>query len=318
MRGARRAEVALLALLYAVSGVLCLAGAAWPLSQDTPVTLGWALGCAGVVGAALIWAVGDRWATVVTHVGFAVISALVAVLAWRSATPVGIVGLGPALIALSLYAAYFFPLTTARIQVAALAALASAAAALAAPSGFTLPWVVVIVTTAVLFESQARLSRRLREAATTDPLTGVANRRAWEEESARILARAARAGETVTIALLDLDGFKDVNDTHGHAAGDALLRDLTASWSRHLRRSDLMGRYGGDEFVLTLPGTDHHGAQEIVERLAASHSAPWSVGMATSQGADSLNGMLARADAALYRNKKHRATPPPTTHRPRT
>ena len=310
MRGARRAEVVLLALLYAVSGVLCLFGAAWPLTSESPVALGWALGCTGVVGAAVIWAVGDRCATAVTHVGFAVISALVAVLAARSVTAVGIVGLGPALIALALYAAHFFALTTARLQVAALVALASTGAALAGPSGFTLPWVVVVVTTVVLFEAQARLSRRLREAATTDPLTGVANRRAWQQETTRVLSRAARTGEAVTIALLDLDGFKDVNDTHGHAAGDALLRDLTTRWTQQLRRSDLLGRYGGDEFVLTLPGTDQHGAQEILDRLAASHPAPWSVGTATTQGAEPLSAVLARADAALYRNKKLQVTPP--------
>jgi diguanylate cyclase (GGDEF)-like protein len=163
---------------------------------------------------------------------------------------------------------------------------------------------VVIVTAASLTEIQGRLAEQLRRAATTDPLTGLANRRAWEAEAGRVLSHSLRTGEPVTIAVLDLDHFKDVNDRAGHEAGDALLRDLTARWSAELRGADLLGRYGGDEFVLCLPGTDMHGAREILGRLAACHAFHWTAGTASAGRGDTLSTLISRADADLYAHKR--------------
>jgi diguanylate cyclase (GGDEF)-like protein len=163
---------------------------------------------------------------------------------------------------------------------------------------------VVVVTAGALTEIQGRLADQLRQVAATDPLTGLANRRAWEAEAARALAHGARTGEPVTVAILDLDGFKEVNDREGHSAGDALLRDVSAGWVQELREADLLGRYGGDEFVLCLPGTDAEGALEIVRRLRDSHGFSWSVGLSTAGDGDTLSSVLGRADADLYRNKR--------------
>jgi diguanylate cyclase (GGDEF)-like protein len=149
-----------------------------------------------------------------------------------------------------------------------------------------------------------RLARTLRTAATTDPLTGVANRRAWEEEAARHLSLAARTGEPLSFALLDLDDFKEVNDREGHGAGDTLLRDLAAAWTARLRQADLLGRYGGDEFVLCLPATDESGARMILQQLDTTHDFAWSVGVATVRPGDSLASVLARADTDLYLQKR--------------
>ncbi len=121
---------------------------------------------------------------------------------------------------------------------------------------------------------------------------------------ARHLARALRSGEPLSIALLDLDDFKKVNDRDGHGAGDALLRELTAGWSERLRHADLLGRYGGDEFVLCLPATDEQGAHELLDRLAESHEFRWSVGLATVVPSDTLSTALARADEDLYLRKR--------------
>jgi diguanylate cyclase (GGDEF)-like protein len=293
----------LLAALYLVSGALACLGAAWPMDADTPVTLLWALGLLGLLCGGAIAALGRALPPWGVPAAVVFMGVLIAVLTWRSVTAVGIVALGPALIALALYAAHVLPLPAARVHAAFLVVVASAGAAAAEPSGFALPWVSLVVTVVVLTEVQGRLARKLRTAADTDPLTGVANRRSWEAEAARHLARAQRTGEPLSFAILDLDDFKLVNDREGHGAGDDLLCELTRGWSRRLRRADLLGRYGGDEFVLCLPATDEQGAWELLAGLEETHEFPWTVGLATAKPGDTLSAVLARADQHLYLRK---------------
>jgi diguanylate cyclase (GGDEF)-like protein len=300
----RRTPAMVLAVLYAVCGALCVVTAIWPMHTETPVDLLWALGAVGIVGAGAIWVFRARLRNWAVHAAVGLASVLIAVLAWQSATAVGIVGLGPALIAVGLYAAHFFDLPAARLHAALLVVLATVGAVAAAPDRFALAWLAVVMSVVAFTEAQGRLARNLRTAAATDPLTGVANRRAWEAEAARHLALTGRTGEPLSFAILDLDDFKEVNDRDGHGAGDALLRDLTAGWSRRLRTADLLGRYGGDEFVLCLPGTDADGAWEILAQLDATHRFAWSVGVATARPGDTLATVLARADANLYVHKR--------------
>ena len=304
MHADRRTPVALLAVLYGFAGALCLAAAVWPPHPDSPVALLLAIAAVGLTGAAAFWVLGARTPWTAIHGAIGLADVLVGLLAWRSVTAVGIVGLGPVMIAIGLYAAYFFPLGVARLHVLVLVALATAGAIAAAPGGFAVPWVVLVLSTAALTETQGRLARSLRTAATTDPLTGVANRRAWEAEAGRSLAHALRTGEPVSFAILDLDQFKSVNDREGHGAGDALLCELTAGWARRLRSADLLGRYGGDEFVLCLPGTDEHGAWHVLHQLDETHDFPWSVGLASARKDDTLRSVLSRADAHLYQQKR--------------
>jgi diguanylate cyclase (GGDEF)-like protein len=305
----RRTPALLLATLYAVTGTLCLTTAIWPMHADTPVRLLWLLAAIGLVGAAAIWILRHRLRDWMVHGAVASAGLLIALLAWQSATRVGIVGLGPAVIAVGLYAAHFFDLTAARAHTGLLVVLTTAGAVAARPGDFAIPWAAVVVSVVAFTEVQGRLARNLRTAATTDPLTGVANRRAWEAEAARHLSRAMRTGEPLSFAILDLDDFKEVNDREGHGAGDALLKDLTAGWAARLRRADLLGRYGGDEFVLCLPATDGEGAREILEQLDDTHAFAWTVGTATAQRGDTLRAVLARADADLYvRKRSGRAT----------
>jgi diguanylate cyclase (GGDEF)-like protein len=304
MHADRRTPVVLLAVLYIVSGVLCLIAVTWPLHPDSPVPLLIATGIIALTCGTTFWVLGARTRWWAVHAAIAFGSVLIGLLAWRSATPVGVVGMGPALIGVGLYAAQFFPLAAARLHVLALVTLATAGAIAAAPRGFAVPWVTLVVGTIALTEAQGRLARNLRTAATTDPLTGVANRRAWEAEAARNLARAVRTGEPLSFAILDLDDFKAVNDREGHGAGDALLCQLADGWSRRLRRADLLGRYGGDEFVLCLPATDEEGARQILRQLEETHEFAWSVGLATARRDDTLSTVLARADASLYLQKR--------------
>lgn len=293
-----------ISLLYAVSAVLCVVGALVPMSPGTPVPLLWALAGVGAAGAAVLWLRRDRLGPPALHVAIALASAALGVLTWRSATAVGIVGLGPAMVAVGVFSAHFLSRRAARVHVAVLLTVTTAGAVAAAPSGFLLAWATAVVTVVVLTEAQARITGELRQAAGTDPLTGLANRRTWEAEANRSLAHALRTGEPLTVAVLDLDDFKRINDEQGHGAGDALLRTLAGRWSTELRLADSLGRYGGDEFVLCLPGTDAQRAAELLSRLRAGHPAAWSAGTATVRPEDSLSELLVRADADLYRDKR--------------
>ncbi len=305
MSGRLPPRVGLLALLHGSGGLLCALSALHPMSPRTPVGLLWALAAVGGVVAAALLLAGQRVTVAVGHVALALYSTLLAVLAACSATAVGVVGLGPVLIVVGLYAAHFLPLRAARAHAVWLVTAATAGAVVAVPSGFAMAWLVAVVNTLLLTEAHGRLSGRLRTDAATDPLTGLANRRAWQEEAERCLARAQRVGEPLTVALLDLDDFKLVNDRDGHSAGDRLLHEVAAHWQARLRASDLLGRHGGDEFVLCLPDTDLAGAEDLLARLDGAPIS-WSFGTATARPGDSLQSLLQRADAELYALKRRR------------
>lgn len=151
-----------------------------------------------------------------------------------------------------------------------------------------------------------RQSTRLQAAAGTDPLTGAANRRAWEEELSSGLARAARDGMPLSMALLDLDHFKGYNDRHGHQGGDRLLKESAAAWRGILRVTDVLARIGGDEFAVLLPGCALEMAATIADRLRASvpASAGCSVGVAVWDSQETALEFMARADRALYDAKE--------------
>jgi diguanylate cyclase (GGDEF)-like protein len=109
----------------------------------------------------------------------------------------------------------------------------------------------------------------------------------------------------VSIAVLDLDGFKALNDTHGHAAGDRCLKDCVAAWSAQLRPADLLARLGGDEFAILLPGCELADAQAVAARVrAATPGIGCSVGVAEWDGAESSQALHRRADRMLYAAKR--------------
>lgn len=153
----------------------------------------------------------------------------------------------------------------------------------------------------------------LQRAAETDSLTGLLNRGAFEVMLSRDLRRAHRAGSTLAVMLIDLDYFKQVNDTFGHAVGDRVLRRLSGSLSTHIRPSDVLARYGGEEFVILLRNSgadDAHGAAERIrsdvqalDDLPEGISLTASIGVAVSMPGESPDELLLRADEALYRSK---------------
>src|SRR5688500_15023888 len=121
---------------------------------------------------------------------------------------------------------------------------------------------VLLRQIASLREEVGALARQAR----TDPLTGLANRRGWNEQLGRELAQARRSGRPVAVALLDIDDFKGFNDSRGHQAGDRLLVAAAAAWQGQLREGDVLCRWGGDEFAALLPDCSDDAAQEIIAR----------------------------------------------------
>ena len=149
------------------------------------------------------------------------------------------------------------------------------------------------------------LYREVGRLARTDSLTGVPNRRAWDEELPRELARAARSGQPVCVALLDLDHFKAYNDRHGHQAGDRFLKEAAAAWQAVVRKTDMVTRYGGEEFAILLPDCDLEDAMEIADRLrTAQPEGTCSLGIAQWDGREDVTALVARADRALYAAKE--------------
>jgi diguanylate cyclase (GGDEF)-like protein len=141
----------------------------------------------------------------------------------------------------------------------------------------------------------------LYDAAQTDALTGLPNRRAWDSHLKRSLAEERQ----IAIAMLDFDHFKAFNDTHGHPAGDRLLKEAAAAWRDQLRTGDLLARVGGEEFALMLVDCELHAATDVVERLRASmpQGRTCSVGLAVRVDGEGAESIITRADRALYQAK---------------
>ncbi len=146
------------------------------------------------------------------------------------------------------------------------------------------------------------LTRRFAREARTDALTGLANRRAWDEELPVAVRRAERLGYALAVVLLDVDHFKAFNDGHGHPAGDVALREIAGGWRAEIREIDLVARIGGEEFGLVLPGCDGAAALETVARLRAGMPAGLtaSAGIAVWECPSTAEQLVADADRALY------------------
>ena len=155
-----------------------------------------------------------------------------------------------------------------------------------------------------------------RQKALTDPLTGLANRAGWSERLELEVARWKRYGGDLLLAVLDIDHFKRINDGYGHLAGDKVLKIIAGELSKRLRKTDFLARFGGEEFVLLVPGTPLEGGQQLLETLRAGvESCPFhfrgepvtitlSSGLTAFASGDSGEAAFARADQALYKAKR--------------
>jgi len=163
----------------------------------------------------------------------------------------------------------------------------------------------VRVADRVLSSSMERLQKRISEVeamATTDQLTRLLNRLACLQVLSTEIERANRYDRQLAVAILDIDHFKEYNDTHGHLAGDEVLRGCARAWDSALRGEDTIVRFGGEEFLVLLPDTPPDQAAEIVERLRTQMpmGQTCSAGLACWDYAESIDDLLKRADEALY------------------
>ena len=174
---------------------------------------------------------------------------------------------------------------------------------------------IVAGSLAFLLMHKERADEESSRLATTDPLTGVFNRRTFIELAEQELARSHRAGTPLSLMMFDLDHFKQVNDTYGHLTGDEVLVSFTRLIKDCVRRGDLIVRYGGEEFCVLLPGTPLSAATALAERIRATTASsaltakPFkvtvSIGLTayTGDATTALGDLLARSDEALYRAK---------------
>ncbi|MHB1186493.1 GGDEF domain-containing protein [Thiobacillus sp.] len=165
-------------------------------------------------------------------------------------------------------------------------------------------------TISFIMVASEKLRQDLEFISRHDDLTQCLNKKSAIEELKREIARSKRHGNKLTIMLIDLDKFKDINDTHGHLAGDMVLVDFADKGKKSLRETDRLTRFGGDEFVAILPDTDLEHAKLVATRFheAAKKSQPiaWSVSIGISEwlgNDDSLSALLTRGDKALYQSK---------------
>jgi diguanylate cyclase (GGDEF)-like protein len=159
-------------------------------------------------------------------------------------------------------------------------------------------------------------NKQLRELSSRDPLTGIRNARAFYEDSDLVARQALRSGTRFSVLFIDIDHFKSINDRHGHEVGDIVLKEIASCLTRHIRETDLLGRIGGEEFLLLLSDTDLAGAKLLAEKLrqkiedlmpligAARIPITTSIGIAVSRaGHDSIASLKQEADQAMYQAK---------------
>ncbi|WP_081690610.1 GGDEF domain-containing protein [Conexibacter woesei] len=316
MRQSRRVaaappEVRFLALLTLGAAGACAVAAAAPVAPGRPVALLVAAAVASVVLAALLILSGPRITPLALAAVVGVMIVATSCLVASATTSAGAMLAGYAYVWLTVYSALFLPPRATQVHALMITIGFGLGLLIDDFSATFTAWLLVSGTVWVSGLTLSGLSARVRRQAETDDLTGLLNRRAFTAAADREHELAARTGADLTVVLIDLDGFKAVNDREGHAAGDQLLAALAHDWQAALRPADILARRGGDEFALLLPATPADGADHVVERLHAAHPFAWSSGVAAWPIGTPLDVALAEADAKLYINKRGRSNGEP-------
>jgi diguanylate cyclase (GGDEF)-like protein len=290
-----------LALLLLFKGFVCLATVAFPISTREPTGLVGIAGALTIAGGCGVWLFARR----ISLLGFELLAAagslVTSALVTHAATHGGMMLAAFAYPWIAIYAAHFFPRRAVNAQALLISVGFGAGLLLSGLAHIAIYWVVVTVTIWSICILLANLSENLRRQVGTDHLTGLLNRSGFLSAALRERSLADRTGMPLTVAVIDLDDFKQVNDRGGHAAGDELLIALAREWRERMRPSDILARHGGDEFVLLLPCTLPSGAAAALERLRSGEDpVSWSIGISEWLSGEDLHAALARADERLY------------------
>jgi len=290
--------------LLATAGMLLISFL--PISDRQPSgVLRVLAGCDALIAAAL-FAAGPRLPRAGLHAGIGAFIGVVTVLSANAHTLAGFISAGRAFQWMAIYAALFLSAREARCHAIGISVGCVTAAVAGGLDGAVAQAAIMSTTVWVATLLLSALVARLRTQADTDHLTGLLNRTGFAAAANREHALAGRTGAPLTVAVLDLDGFKHVNDAHGHAAGDRVLAELAAAWRGTLRPGDVLARYGGDEFVVMLPATAEADAVEPLARMRDAHPAGWSAGVVAWRQGETLASCIGRADARLYEAKAAR------------
>jgi diguanylate cyclase (GGDEF)-like protein len=297
-----------MSLLFAFKSLVAVVVILFPLSAHQPSALIAVGGAVAFAAACGIWLFGSR----ISMLGFELLAAMGVLAASSLVAEAGTIG-GMMVAAfaypwIAIYAAHFFPrrvVNTLGLFVSIAFAGGLALDGLPHPGIY---WFVVAATVWSICVVLGGLSEGLRHQVGTDQLTGALNRTGFVTAALRERAIADRTGASLVIAAIDLDDFKRINDSAGHAAGDRLLSTLTSDWRARMRPGDILARHGGDEFVLLLPSTSELEAEAALARLRCGEPlVDWSVGLSEWRRGEDLSVALARADTRLYEAKLAKA-----------
>jgi diguanylate cyclase (GGDEF)-like protein len=259
------------------------------------------------VAAALVWFAGDRLPGGIAldlAVLLGITVATIGVL--RVPTASGQVLIGTGYVLFGVFIGYFRPRRRVVLLLVIMLASYLAAVLVNRQMNTVVDALIVCLVIGSVTLMICRLANALRALALRDGLTGVLNRRGLDLVAGPLAAAASRGGQPITVGLLDLDEFKAYNDQHGHVAGDAALVAIVDAWRGELRASDILARYGGDEFALVLPGTRVQDAEELAGRLAAAHEIRWTAGFVEWTPQEELYDALGRADTLMFERKPKR------------
>ena len=260
------------------------------------------------------------WSEVVGHAALGTLF-----LGWDSGFHYYLLMFIPAIIVSGGWRVTIFPLVFLFAFYLGLHAVSDALGALA-PIGRAELWALNVFNVAIFFvmasytarfyaQNVRKSERKLRQSATTDGLTGLANRGHFLDLAKQRIAQAGRRGESVSVVLADIDHFKQINDRFGHEAGDQVLRHAAKMFGSMCRDRDIVARWGGEEFLFLLPGTDAADARELAERIRVACETArfdWlkadirftlSAGVSTLAPSEDINAAIGRADKALYQSK---------------
>lgn len=291
------------ALVITVSGLI---DALTPAKRSLGYSWTWAWTLLSLLIAVVPLALADRFPKGIALAGcylFCAVTALQMSVADRSIVSANNLVLYPMI---ACFTGWFFAPWVSRATVSFAFVMSGTALLINPYGGLLTTWVNLGLASGFCLESAGYLRRKLDREIQTDALTGAMNRSGLDDRIGQEIASACRTGQMLALVLMDLDDFKQVNDLHGHSAGDRLLTELVSALRQVVRPYDVIARIGGDEFMVLMPGVDGEIAGELLTRVRRTTGDIWTSGIAFCAGDDNASTLINRADQDLYANKRQR------------